>query len=336
MSTEKPDTQQVLMDDGEEPEIDRGPFEAWAAKAIKNPKRAYKALFYTATGFFLVTTLFPFYWLFMVALTPRDNLQDVGLVPTGFDPSLLAEGDLAMGTNPGVIVDVFTLIPFHRYMFNSFVIATVTTIVVIVVASLAGYVFGRLQFPGKKPLMLLVLIVSFFPPAAFFIPLNELFNTNVDILRPILADGSLYNTPYAMVIPFSAIFMPLAIFILTTFYSQIPDGLEDAARIEGTTRLGALFRVIMPLSAPGVATAGVLTFIAVYNEFFFSSIMSLQNEATKWSPIVGGILSYQTQYTTQYNLMAAASIVGVLPVVILVVVAQERIVSRLTSGALKE
>src|SRR6056297_1215560 len=337
MATEKPDTHQVLMDDdGEEPDIKRGMFEAWAAKAIKNPKRTYKAMFYTATIFFLVTTLFPFYWLFQVALTPRDNLQDVGLVPSGFDPSLLAQGDITMGTNPGVFLEVFTLIPFHRYMINSFVIATVTTIVVIVVASLAGYVFGRLDFPGKGPMMLLVLIVSFFPPAAFFIPLNELFNTNVDILRPILADGSLYNTPYAMVIPFSAIFMPLAIFILTTFYSQIPDGLEDAARIEGTTRLGALFRVIMPLSAPGVATAAVLTFIAVYNEYFFSSIMSLQNEAARWSPIVGGILSYQTQYTTQYNLMAAASIVGVLPVVILVVVAQERIVSRLTSGALKE
>ena len=333
MSTEQP-TETVLTDD-EEPEIDRGPFEAWAAKAIKNPERAYKALFYTTTGFFLVTTLFPFYWLFMVALTPRDNLQDVGLVPTGFDPSLLAQGDLTMGTNPGVIVDVFTLIPFHRYMFNSFVIATVTTIIVIIVASLAGYVFGRLQFPGKKPLMLLVLIVSFFPPAAFFIPLNELFNTNVDILRPILADGSLYNTPYAMVIPFSAIFMPLSIFILTTFYSQIPDGLEDAARIEGTTRLGALFRVIMPLSAPGVATAGVLTFIAVYNEFFFSFLMT-GAQAQDWAPIVDGIISYQSQFQVRYDLMAAASIVAVVPVAILVVVAQEKIVSGLTSGALKE
>ena len=336
MATEKPDPQQVLMDDDdEEPDIKRGMFEAWAAKAISNPKRTYKAMFYTATIFFLVTTLFPFYWLFQVALTPRDNLQDVGLVPSGFDPSLLAQGDLTMGTNPGVFVEVFTIIPFHRYMINSFVIATVTTIVVIVVASLAGYVFGRLDFPGKGPMMLAVLIVSFFPPAAFFIPLNELFNTNIDILRPILTDGSLYNTPYAMVVPFSAIFMPLSIFILTTFYSQIPDGLEDAARIEGTTRLGALFRVIMPLSAPGVATAGVLTFIAVYNEFFFSFLMT-DGSADNWAPIVDGILQYQGQYEVLFNVMAAASIVGVLPVAILVVVAQEKIVSGLTAGALKE
>jgi multiple sugar transport system permease protein len=139
-----------------------------------------------------------------------------------------------------------------------------------------------------------------------------------------------------MILPFSALFMPLSIFILTTFYGQIPDGLEDAARVEGTTRLGALFRVIIPLSAPGVATAAVLTFITVYNEYFFSSIMATSNEPSNWSPLVGGILSYQTQFTTSYNLMAAAAVVGVLPVVVLVVIAQERIVSGLTAGALKE
>ena len=136
--------------------------------------------------------------------------------------------------------------------------------------------------------------------------------------------------------PYTALFMPLSIFILTTFYQQIPQGLEDAARVEGTTRLGALFRVIIPLSAPGVATAAVLTFINVYNEFFFSFLMITSSEYNNWATIVYGILSYQTQYTTSYNLMAAASIFGVLPIAILVVIAQEKIVSGLTAGALKE
>jgi multiple sugar transport system permease protein len=138
-----------------------------------------------------------------------------------------------------------------------------------------------------------------------------------------------------MVLPFSSLFMPLAIFILATFYSQIPDGLEDAARVEGSTRLGALFRVIMPLSAPGVATAGILTFIAVYNEFFFSFIMN-DGQWQNWAPLVWGILRYQGEFSQFYNLMAAASIIGVLPVVVIVVIAQEKIVSGLTAGALKE
>ncbi|WP_254767936.1 carbohydrate ABC transporter permease [Salinilacihabitans rarus] len=302
-------------------EIKRGPVEAWAARMVKNPKRAYRSMFYVATIFFLVTTLFPFYWLLMVALTPQGRLQDVHLTPNGF--------------NPEVFVEVFTIIPFHWYMFNSFVIATASTIIVLVVASLAGYVFGRLEIPYKGPLMLLVLIVSFFPPAAFFIPLNDLFNTQFAVMEPVLTNGSLYNTPYALVTPLSGIFMPLSIFILTTFYGQIPDGLEDAARVEGTTRLGALFRVIIPLSAPGVATAGVLTFIAVYNEFFFSFLMT-DGQPQNWAPIVEGLMGYQGQYEILFNVMAAASIVGVLPVAILVVVAQERIVSGLTAGALKE
>ena len=306
----------------EEPDLDRGLIEAWAAKAISNPDRAYRASFYVATIFFLVTTLFPFYWLLVVALTPRNNLSEVGVfLPVGF--------------NPGAFIDIFTTLPFHRYVFNSFLIATIATVAVLFVGSLAGYVFGRLDFRGRNPLLLLVLVTSFFPPAAFFIPINRLFNTNIDVLRPLLSAGSLYNTPFAIFIPLSAIFLPLSIFILMTFYSQIPDGIEDAARVEGSTRLGALFRVIVPLSAPGVATAGVLTFISVYNEYFFSSLMT-DGQPGNWAPMLEGILRFQGEFEVLYNLMAAASIVAVLPVAILVVVAQEKIVSGLTTGAVKE
>lgn len=317
----RPDGGTGILEDDRDAELDRGPFQQWVADSISHPERVYRAMFYVAAVFFLFTTLFPFYWLLMVALTPEGQLQDIVFTPNGF--------------NPGAFVEVFQVIPFHVYMFNSFVIALASTIVVLVVASLAGYAFGRLEFPGRTPLMLLVLVISFFPPAAFFIPLNDLFNTSFFFLEPITGDGTLYNTPFALVTPLSAIFMPLAIFILTTFYSQIPDGLEDAARVEGTTRLGALFRVIIPLSAPGVATAGVLTFIAVYNEFFFSFLMT-DGQPENWAPILDGILAYQGQYEVMYHLMAAASILGVIPVAILVVIAQEKIVSGLTAGALKE
>jgi multiple sugar transport system permease protein len=300
-------------------ETEGGPFERWVSDSIQNPQKVYRAMFYVVTAFFLLTTLFPFYWLLVLALTPNEAIASMGLVPKGF--------------NPGAFVTVFERLPFHVYVFNSFVIGIATTIIVLVLASLAGYVFGRLEFPGRAPLMLLFLAISYFPPAAFLLPLFQLFTGNVEIMG--LSSPVLFNTPGAMVLPFSALFLPLSIFILTTFYGQIPDGLEDAARIEGTTRLGALFRVIIPLSAPGVATAGVLTFISVYNEFFFSFLMT-DGQAQNWAPLVWGILGYQGQYTQLYNLMAAASIVGVLPVAILVVIAQEKIVSGLTAGALKE
>ncbi|AUX08616.1 ABC-type sugar transport system, permease protein [Halalkaliarchaeum desulfuricum] len=336
----------AAMDRTEEPELDRGAVEAWAARMISNPDRAYRAAFYTATVVFLVTTLFPFYWLFVLAVTPRAQLGDTGAFTPGGTPRADVELPLIDATigipvglptdlNVLAFVEIFQTIPFHRYVFNSFLIATMATVIVLFVGSLAGYVFGRLRFRGKNPLLLLVLVTSFFPPAAFFVPLNRLFNRNVDVLRPIMADGSLYNTPYAIFVPLSAIFLPLSIFILMTFYSQIPDGLEDAARIEGTTRLGALFRVIVPLSAPGVATAGVLTFIAVYNEYFFSSLMT-DGRHQNWAPMLEGILRFQGEFEVLFNLMAAASIVAVLPVAILVIVAQEKIVSGLTAGAVKE
>ena len=321
----------------------QGPLARWTQSAIQNPEKVYRALFYVAMAFFLVTTLFPFYWLLVLAVTPSGNLLAGSFLPSInlFGVSTAFPLPVPKGFNPEAFVTVFEQVPFHLYMLNSFALAVTTTVIVIVVSSLAGYVFGRLRFPGRAVLMLGILAISYFPPAAFVIPLFQAFAGNAPITIPfteipLFTPPRLLNTPGSMVLPFSALFMPLSIFILTTFYGQIPDGLEDAARVEGTTRLGALFRVIMPLSAPGVATASVLTFIAVYNEYFFSSIMATSTEAAKWSPIVGGILSYQTQYTTQYNLMAAASIVGVLPVVILVIVAQERIVSGLTSGALKE
>ncbi|ELZ61298.1 carbohydrate ABC transporter permease [Haloferax sp. ATCC BAA-646] len=352
---------------------DAGPLARWARNAIHNPRRVYRALFYVAMAFFMVTTVFPFYWLLVLAVTPQGNLLSGSFLPTVeiFGVSGTFPLPVPKGFNPTAFVTVFEQVPFHLYVLNSFVLAATTTVIVLVVASLAGYVFGRIEFPGRALLMLGILAISYFPPAAFVIPLFQAFAGNAPITIPFIGvplftPPRLLNTPGSMIMPFSALFLPLSIFILTTFYGQIPDGLEDAARpfsalflplsifilttfygqipdgledaarVEGTTRLGALFRVIVPLSAPGVATAGVLTFISVYNEFFFSSIMATSPEASKWSPIVGGILSYQTQYTTQYNLMAAASVVGVIPVVILVIIAQERIVSGLTAGALKE
>ena len=304
---------------------DRNRVEKWVSQSIRNPGRTYRVLFYIVTISFLVTTLFPFYWLLVLALTPSDELTNVGLLPNGF--------------NPEAFVTVFQQVPFHWYMLNSLIIGLLTTALVLLIASFAGYAFGRFEFPGRTPLMLVFLAISYFPPAAFLLPLFQLFTANVTFFTlpggTALKSPMLFNGPGAMMLPYTALFLPLSIFILTTYYSQIPDGLEDAARVEGNTRLGALFKVIMPLSAPGVATAGVLTFIAVYNEYFFAFLMT-DGRVQNWATIVWGLLSYQGRFQTSYNLMAAASLLGVIPIAILVVVAQEKIVSGLTAGGLKE
>jgi len=300
-------------------EEDRNIVERINLRMVYDPDTVYRVLFAVVTAFFVLMALFPLYWLLALALTPSSAIADVGLLPAGF--------------NPGVFLELFGQVPFHHFMFNSAVMASLTTVIVLVIGSVAGYIFGRLEFPGRRVLLLGILLISYFPPAAFLIPLFRLFTANVPILG--YTPPELFNTPGAIVFPLSALVMPLMIYILATFYSQIPDGLEDAARIEGDTRVGALFRVIVPLSAPGVATAGVLTFIVVYNEFFFSFLMT-SGQAENWSPIVHGILSFQGAQEIFVNLMAAAALVGIVPMAVVVLVAQEKIVSGLTAGALKE
>lgn len=302
-----------------DPTDDRNVIQRYAKEAIERPNLTYQVLLYVVVGFFLVVSLFPFYWLGVIALTPNRSIVDIGLTPEGFQP--------------GVFIEVFQQIPFLRYMLNSVLIAGITTVIVLFVGSIAGYVFGRYRFRGRTPLMLVVLVISYFPGVAFLIPLFQLFTSNIEFLG--VESPMLYNTPWGVVMPLSALTMPLIIFLLATFYSQIPDGLEDAARIEGSTRIGALVRVIIPLSAPGFATAGILAFIIVYNEFFFSYLM-VSGTAGDWAPVLHGIFQFQGSQQVAYDMMAAASIIGVIPMAIIVMIAQDRIVSGLTQGALKE
>jgi len=292
----------------------------WADDWIRNPDKAYAVMTVFAGGVLLTTSLFPLYWLFAVAMA-EPGQTNIPLVPTTLDLS--------------AFIVIFQQVPFARFMFNSLFYAVTVTVFVLLVGSFAGYAFGRLEFRGKTPLLFSLLVLSFFPPATLFLPLFRAFNQQVPMLGIFMLPAEVYGTPGAVVAPLSAFTMPLTIFILTTFYGQIPDGLEDAARVEGTTRIGALFKVIMPLSAPGVATAGILTFITVYTEFFFSFLMT-GNSAAEWAPVVNGVLAFQTQYTTRYDLQAAASLVAIIPVALLVVVAQDKIISGLTQGALKE
>ena len=320
MSIDAQDHDDAETYDEQDDEERKSRIAAWADDWIRNPEKAYTVMLVFLGGALLTTTLFPLYWLFAVAMA-KPGQTDIPLIPTQIDLTAFTA--------------IFEQVNFAHYMFNSLFYAVTVTVFVLIVASLAGYAFGRLEFRGKTPLLFSLLVLSFFPPATLFLPLFRAFNQQVAFLGIFTLPVELYQTPGAVVAPLSALTMPLAIFILTTFYAQIPDGLEEAARVEGTTRIGALFRVIVPLSAPGVATAGILTFITVYTEFFFSFLMT-GDRASEWAPIVNGVLAFQTRYTTRYDLQAAASLVAIVPVAILVVVAQEKIVSGLTQGALKE
>ncbi|MFC7071239.1 carbohydrate ABC transporter permease [Halobaculum lipolyticum] len=281
--------------------------------AIRHPRAAYRLLLAVAVGFFLVFAGFPLYWLLVVAVTP-----------TGTAPALVPEA--VTHTNFLAVVGS----GFLRYVFNSLVIASTTTVVVVCVASLAGYAFGRLEFRGKRWLLIATLCVAYFPPVAFVIPLFRLLSgaLSVSVFGITASSPDLFNTPAGPGIPLSGLTMPLAIFVLTTFFERIPDTLEDAARVEGTTRLGALVRVIVPLSRPGIATAAVLTFLQVYTEFFFSLLMT-NGDPQDWAPIVPILRGLRS---ANASFAAAAAVVALVPVVVLLALADDHVVAGLTEG----
>lgn len=294
-------------------------FERGAANAMRHPDLAYRLLLYAGILALVVPFLLPLYWLLVLSVTPPDATYRMGIVP----PAVGAENYLA----------VVYGIPFLRYVFNSFVVAVTTTTLVVIVAALAGYAFGRLRFPGRRPLLVATLAVAFFPPITFLLPLFRLFTGGVGVTLPgtaiRLTSPNLFNTVAGVVFPLSALTMPLAIYVLMTFFAQIPDRMEDLARVEGATRLGALARVIAPLSAPGVATAAILTFVQAYNEFLFSFLMN-DGRAENWAPIVWGIVNLKE---AQFTYGAAASVLGLLPVTVVVLLGNDRIVEGLSTGS---
>ncbi|MFC7204908.1 carbohydrate ABC transporter permease [Haloferax namakaokahaiae] len=291
-------------------------FATGVQNAIRYPTLTYRLLFYPLVGFVCLVFLFPLYWLVVLSLTPDSALAQLGVFPNTV--SLNNYLFVLFGTD------------LLRYLFNGLVIAAGTTVFVVAVGSLAGYVFGRLEFPGRRLLLLLTLGIAYVPPVAFFVPVYELLtgNLTLSVGSVTVSSPNVYNTPLSVGLPLSALTMPLAIFILTTFFRQIPDTLEDAARIEGATRVEALTKVIMPLSKPGIATAGVFTFIQVYNEFFYSFLMT-DGAPESWAPIIWSLYELRLSRAV---LGAAGSVLGLLPIVVVLLLANDKLVETAEAG----
>lgn len=293
-----------------------GVFASGVQNALRHPTLTYRLLLYPLIGFVCLVFLFPLYWLVVLSVTPDPAVAQLGIFPNAV--TLNNYRAILFGTD------------FLRYLFNGLVIATSTTIFVIGIGSLTGYVFGRLEFPGRRILLLGTLGLAYVPPVAFFMPVYELLtgNLTLSIGSFVVSSPNVYNTPASVGLPLSALTLPLAIFILTTFYRQIPDTLEDAARIEGATRVEALTKVIMPLSKPGIATAGVFTFIQVYNEFFYSFLMT-DGQASSWAPLIWSLYELRLSLAV---FGAAGSVLGLLPIAVLLLLANDKLVETADAG----
>jgi multiple sugar transport system permease protein len=208
-----------------------------------------------------------------------------------------------------------------HYVGNSVLVAGCTTVITVVLSIGAGYSLSRLHLPHEELILGSLLLVSMFPQISIAGPVWR-------ILRSL----GLLNTHVGLIVPYVTLTLPLGIWILATFFRELPRDLEDAALIDGWSPLQALLRVIVPLSAPGVFTAAILVFIYAWNEFFFALLIMTERQH-QTLPV--GIALFQGEFTLPWGEIAAASTVATVPLVLLVLLFQRRIVRGLSAGAIR-
>jgi multiple sugar transport system permease protein len=218
---------------------------------------------------------------------------------------------------------IFDTSLFTRALVNSIGIAVIATVLAVVVGSMAAYAVARLRFPGKGLLVGSALLVAMFPPISLVSPLFNLWR-----------QLGLFDTWPGLIIPYLTFALPLAIYVLSAFFREIPWSLEKAARVDGATPFQAFMRVIAPLAAPGMVTTAILVFIFCWNDFVFAiSLTSTLNSRTV--PAAIAFFTGASQFQTPIGSIAAAGMVITIPIIVFVFLFQRRIVAGLTSGAVK-
>jgi len=290
------------------------------ARARRVPRRlptgwklVREILFYLLVLLAVAISLFPFYWILRTSLeTNAEVAQGVGG----------ANGLLPPHLSFDAYSNDFTQQHFLTPLLNSAIVALGATVVTVVVASLAGYALARLPIRGAGAILGFILVAGFFPVLAIVGPLFLL-----------LKELSLLDNIYPLIIIYLVYTLPIATWLLKNFFAQIPKDLEEAALVDGATRLQALRKVVIPVAVPGVFTAGILAFILAWNDFTFA-VSFLETPSHFTAPL--SIVNFgQSQFQVFYNRVDAAVVIITIPIALLVLFAQRRIVAGLTAGSFR-
>jgi trehalose/maltose transport system permease protein len=257
----------------------------------------------------IALALIPVLWLLSLSFKTPAAILDPSFIPQSWTWSNYTE--------------ILQTSQFIRPLINSIGIGLIATLIAVVLASMAAYAVARLAFPGKSVLIGMSLLIAMFPQIALVTPL---FNIERSL--------GLFNTWPGLIIPYVAFGLPLGIYTLSAFFREIPWELEKAAKVDGATPFQAFTRVIAPLAAPGMVTTAILVFLFCWNEFLFA-ISFTSTTASRTAPASIAYFSGASQFTVPTGPIAAASVVITIPIIIFVVFFQRRIVSGLTSGAVK-
>jgi multiple sugar transport system permease protein len=264
----------------------------------------------------LVLILAPFAWLVISSVASQADLITVPLkwIPEHASLDRLAALILGSTTNDAAI-------GFRAAIVNSLVVVSSTTAIAMVTGVIAAYAFARLHFPGRNYLIYIFLATYMLPPIAIILPIYEF-----------LSGFGLLDTRIALIVVYSSFVTPFVIWLMRGYFEHISTELDDAARVDGCSRLGALWRVILPVSLPGLFSTTVLAFLLCWDEFFYALILTQTNES-KTLPIA--INDFIGRHSVDFGMLAAGGLIAALPPVIIAFVFQRYIVSGLTAGGVK-
>jgi ABC-type glycerol-3-phosphate transport system permease component len=270
-------------------------------------------LFYTAVVLVILIALFPFYWILRTAL--ESNAQ----VAAGVGGS---NGIVPAHLTGSAFVNIFTQQDFLTPLTNSIIVSVGTTVITVIVATLAGYALARLRIHGAGAILGFILLAGFFPVIAMIGPLFLLFK-----------DLGVLDNIYPLIIVYLVYTLPIATWLLRNFFQQIPVELEEAALVDGASRLQTLRKVVVPVAIPGVFTAAILSFILAWNDFAFA--VSFLTTPGKFTAPLAIVTFGQSQFQVFYNIIDAAVVIISIPIALLVLFAQRRIVAGLTAGSFR-
>jgi multiple sugar transport system permease protein len=268
-----------------------------------------KAMWGISSALVVIYALIPVLWLASVSLKDPSTLSDGNFLPHKWSFDNYSK--------------LFHTGAFTAALRNSIGIAAISTVIALVLASMCAYALVRLEFPGKTLILAGALAIAMFPPISI-----------VGSLFAIWRRVGLFDTWPGLIIPYMTFTLPLAIYTLSAFFREIPWDLEKAAQMDRATPWQAFTKVIVPLAAPGVFTAGILVFIFAWNDFLFATVLTSTN-ASRTVPATLAFFTGSSQFADPTGAICAAAVVVTIPIIIMVLIFQRRIVAGLTAGAVK-
>jgi trehalose/maltose transport system permease protein len=272
-----------------------------------------RVLFYLLVAVILFYTLAPFYWAIRSSFTGASELF---ATPISYFPHKPTFDNYAK---------VFENGDFRRALLNSPVVAGVVTLLALLFGSLAAYALGRFKFRGRTPVLYLILSMTMFPGIAI-----------LGALYALIKQFGLYNTLTALILTDLVFTLPFTVWVLSSFFKQMPGALEEAAYVDGATPFQTFYKVLLPLSAPGMVTTGLLAFIGAWNEFLFAvSFTATPDKRTVNPAILYFSGASGSSFDIPWGQRMAATVIVTIPIVVLVLIFQRRILAGLTAGAVK-